>query len=352
MVEIMAIPLQRKAQIQVTFNWIFILIAGAIILLFFITAINREKDSSQVQIAQKASSRLDALFSVIQQNPNAIQVHDAPSYEMNFFCTEEGHYYSVKDGSTKNYLESNPIFAPETLGRSKLISWTKSFQAPYPTGPVLYLSDEKNRYIFVVDSQDMKTIYEDFPDKFSKINVTSSEFASIKDDGFRQYIIITEENPSNNNIPANKQKILIIEKESGENIYSLGTLKFKSGNSNTLIEKKYVNQELLFAGIITGNPELYDCGLNKVLKKTQIVTNMNLDRIGKLWETYADYGTRCTNFYGEVTRQYLNNISSSSEKSNFESSDSSKNYLNFYEATKDIKRINELILRSDCTLLY
>lgn len=341
----------KKGQLQISFNWIFVLIAGAVILLFFVTTITKEKDASQTQLAQKASTRLDAIFSVIQQNQNSIQIHDAPNYEMDFHCTEEGHYYSIKDSSTKNYLENDVIFAPETIGRAKLVTWTKTFTAPFPVTSTLFLTDEKNQYIFLTDSPEIKKIYNDFPDKFSKINKTSTD--PITDEGFRKYIIITDSAATlnlPNDVKSKTQKIIEIN-EGPEGVYSEGTIKFYNPSGSSSTDEKYVGQELLMGAIVSGDPDLYSCALNKILKKTEIVSQQNYLRTQKLWNTYAaTYSGRCTSFYGLVTQGYMQNLTEAAQ--NFESTDTTKNYQKFYETEQYIASINENILRSDCTLLY
>jgi len=340
-----------KGQLQISFNWIFVLIAGAVILLFFVTSISKEKDSSQTQLAQKASARLDAVFAVIQQNPNSVQIHDAPNYELDFYCTEEGHYYSLKDSSTKNYLENEHIFAPETVGKAKLISWTKTFSAPFPVSSILYLSDEKNQYVFITADSKIEKLYEDFPDKFSKRNVSLSQ--DITDEGFRKYIIIVAALPAilDGDVKKKTRSIIVVSSETTSDIYGYGKLKYYEGGSLTSIDKPYVGQELLFAGIVSGNSKLYACGLDKVLEKTRIVAQTNLLRTQKLKNEYdLTYTGRCSTFYGLVTQGYVQNLTVSA--GSFETTDSTKNYKKFYESMMDLQRVNENILRSDCTLLY
>ena len=343
----------NKGQLQISFNWIFVLIVGAIILLFFITSLTKETDSSKTQLAQKASARLDAVFAVIQQNPDSVQIHDAPNYELDFYCTEEGHYYALKDSSTKNYLENEHIFAPETIGKAKLVSWTKTFSAPFPVSSILYLSDEKNQYVFITADPKIEKLYEDFPDKFSKKNVTSSQ--DIIDEVFRKYIIITDALPVasniNNEVRKKTQAIIVVSSETASDVYGYGNLKYYEEGSSTSINKPYVGQELLFAGIVSGNSELYSCGLSKVLEKTKIVAQTNLLRTQALKDQYdLTYTGRCSTFYGLVTQGYIQNLTESA--SNFETSDTTKNYKKFYDSMTDLQRVNENILRSDCTLLY
>ena len=53
---------EKKAQIQVTFNWVYILIAGAVILLFFIGIVVKQKAVSEENLATDVVRVMESIF--------------------------------------------------------------------------------------------------------------------------------------------------------------------------------------------------------------------------------------------------------------------------------------------------
>ena len=54
--------LSRKAQIETQFNWLFILVAGAVILIFFAGIVIKQKSSSEQKIAENVMTDLQSIF--------------------------------------------------------------------------------------------------------------------------------------------------------------------------------------------------------------------------------------------------------------------------------------------------
>ena len=52
----------KSGQVQITFNWIYILIAGAVILLFFVGIVVKQKVVSEERLATDVVDILDSIF--------------------------------------------------------------------------------------------------------------------------------------------------------------------------------------------------------------------------------------------------------------------------------------------------
>src|SRR3989338_3659037 len=95
----------KQAQIEVTFNWIYILIAGTVILLFFIGIAMKQKLSSEQQLSGDIVRTLQSIFtaaSVSEKTKNTIDISGLQDYTFYFRCQEgTSEYGIIKNQQTK-----------------------------------------------------------------------------------------------------------------------------------------------------------------------------------------------------------------------------------------------------------
>ena len=88
----------RKSQISIQFHWIFILIAGALILTFFVSIIMKQKSVSEQKIATTLITDLDEIISgAAAGDIESIHIVKIPETEIEYICTKEDYSeYSIK----------------------------------------------------------------------------------------------------------------------------------------------------------------------------------------------------------------------------------------------------------------
>ncbi len=344
------IPAQKKAQIEITFHWIFVLIAGAAILIFFIVLTNNQKKDSVQELSTIIGGRMAALLATIQQNPDSFQTLEMLNAEMVFRCEQDGHTYSLKDGKSRIQLETEIIFTPQIVGGSKPIVWTKLYAAPYPVTQILYLSDEKTQYIFIDDPL-TKPYYDMLPVNFERMLVVKDNIKNITDQGFRQYIIVAPSYKiglnSLQNAVLRKSKIVDLSKTNTEK-----KVLFYDPNSdeinkyqNSSAWKPYVNDEVLLGAIISGDEKLYGCTMEKLMHTARIVGEINLNRtnqIANIEKTIPE----CNYFFGTgVLQDYINiTITNSTYPTN--------NYNNLNSYIEAINTMNKDMAKPNCPTIY
>ncbi len=283
----------KKAQIEVSFNWIFVLVAGGLILLFFVMFIMNQRDASGAQVAQVLQSRLDTVFTVIQQTPDSIQTFEPLTFGLEFRCEEGIQSYSVVGSRTATFMDHHIMFSPNQVGGSsgaRLVAWTKNFNAPYPVTPVLYFSDEQTQYVFVTDTPLVNELYNHMPDSFSKISVSLQD--TVPDEGYRWYIIVVEAEtglPNPENLRNNYDVVTI------DATRRLGLI---NGTVNGIA---FVGEEMLWGAIITGDPTLFECSRERLLNRYIVANKIQMKRIEKVREAYETQGagTDCEDIYSD-----------------------------------------------------
>ena len=135
--------LKKKAMIEVHFNWIFILIAGAVIFVFFINIVNKQREFSDIRTSGTIATNLESILTGAQISTDTVNIIDLPKVNIGFECER----YFI--GPTPKQTKSNVIFAPNLLKGTQMISWALDWNMPYRITNFLYLTDPELRYIIV-----------------------------------------------------------------------------------------------------------------------------------------------------------------------------------------------------------
>ncbi len=329
---------KRKGQIEINFNWIFILVAGAAILIFFIVIASKQDRGNEEQTAGIVSAKLQTLFSAVQQNPDAVQVQDNINAELEFSCTEEGHFFTIKGGNSKAYLNSEILFSPKRIdGKSGTAAWTKVYSSPYPVVQILYFTDESTYYLFV--DQPVREYYNRFPEQFGKKFLSQSELQGFTDEGFKKYIIVTTQSAGSlplDSAVERKSTIVRIGSDRVEFVYG--------GEYDSARSVPYVNEATLFGAIVSGDHELYGCVMEKIMTSSKIVGEINLERAILLEETDNE---KCMLFLASgIAREDIRSIISLSVYSEGE------DYSSLRESITSLQNFNTQMARSNCPTIY
>lgn len=226
-----------KSQSQ--FNWIFIIIAGAIILTFFVNFGLRYKSLQDEKLSIELLINLDNALFNLQASPfNTFDVVNIPK-DLEITCN------NFKIGN-RNYSNDKLIFSPKHL-KDKIYIYYKPFNFPFKIENFYYIISPDDKFYLIASDQ------------------KSREFAqSLINDllgGFRQNIAIesTRQATGKNifiNTAANINDVKIILQDN----------KISINYNNKLYED--LNQELVYGVIFSDN---FDCVYNKLkpsLEKT------------------------------------------------------------------------------------
>ncbi len=328
----------NKGQVEISFNWIFVLVAGGLLLMFFIMFIVNQQDASEEELGRKVITRLDTIFTIIQQTPDSVQSFERINTELIFSCEEGVQSYRARRSSAAIFIDDRIVFSPNEIGVSSLIAWTKSFRGPYPVTPVLYLSDEKTQYVFVNENNLVAGLFNQMPAQFSKILV--QEHAVIRDDDYRRYIIIT----SRNSPEVDTSKIM--------NKYDVVSIT-ASGSPlrGQVFNINFVTEEMLWGAIITGDPELFKCARDRLLARYRNANKVQIKRVELIRTEYEDNNwlrkEDCKIVYDVdgYAEKYLNSISGN--LTNFDN-----NYNNIADTILEIQSLSTQTERPRCAKLY
>ncbi|MBL7055543.1 hypothetical protein ISS07_01380 [Candidatus Woesearchaeota archaeon] len=330
----------KRGAVEVQFNWIFVLIVGAIILILFSSIILRQKNISETSKNALVLKSLDAILSGAEVSGGTVNIVKIPETKIDFRCNR----YSIDKLSKQ--LDVMNVFAPSTIQGDRLITLTKDFSIPYRASNLVYLTSPHHRYSFLGAPSELKTsipedIFSDFFVSLEEISYRGEKksrfifFASFSDIVPAEFVRLKDGDVSALKITGN---------------LDFGTLEFfqKQGSSFVSVgTSKYLTEEALIGAIFSDSSELYDCAMDNVFRKANIITQIYIERTQSLVSKYSSSQDRCLNFAN--TAYSLNAL----ETLSVESSDfSTANIESMFSASSLLKNQNKQAQLQSCSTIY
>ncbi len=178
--------LGKKADVEIQINWIFILIVGGIILIFFIGLITKQKTVSTTKLNINIRESLDTIFTSSQVASGTANLINTPELEVDFDC--DNYYVGEFDsGINKPLGQTRIIFVPDRLQGKQLVTWSLEWNMPYKIVDFLYIIPKEMRYIFVYDDNTKDFVEEIYNLLPKDVNKEIYEFDTFKDGTTLQY---------------------------------------------------------------------------------------------------------------------------------------------------------------------
>ncbi|NQV09305.1 hypothetical protein HQ529_05635 [Candidatus Woesearchaeota archaeon] len=350
----------KRGAIEVQFNWIFVLIAGALILLFFVIIVQRQTDVSEEKESIDIRTNLKTILTSAKQSTNTLFSLQMPKTEITYDCTG----YSVKG---TNPIKLGESFSPSLLKsvRRTLYLWSLDWSVPYKTANFQYVVTPDVRYVIVSEDQYSAyatKLYSMLPGNITKEFKQLVEIGGLVDKNNYKVKFIFFGNgielPSFTNNMENEDVTAIkidVSVECESKLDGCGTITFyEKGDSNLLVEKgehPFLKKESLLGGIFVDKEEIYECVMKKAMKRLEMVTNVYINRTDELYNYFIEDGLGyCdihTKYFSALNK--LNNIAS--ESNVFEISNIINIYNNAY-LENNLKIMNRDLQRASCPLIY
>ncbi len=333
--------LKRKAQIETSVNWIFVLIAGAIILLFFIMILYRMQSTAEKEGYAAVINNLDSIFSGAELSSKLTSlITDIPKHEVRFEC--QGFSLGGMTGGYNQKL----VFAPSLLQTNPLLIWSLDWNMPYFISNFLLVTSPLVRYIFVYDganpvSLDLKNRIEQLlPDKMTKEFLMSA--SGIRDTGiYATRIIFLERDPEAPMLMVNKAMTAL--KVGGGNLLSFyakgsGTADFQPDSEESI--SVYFDDASLMAAVISDNSEQYNCMMGRAFEKYKRIAYIIDQRVDDL----AAALPHCAPHYTAAAKDVYEQL--------FASGDFSTQYADLKQSIELLEQNNRQLPLYSCPAIY
>lgn len=286
----------KKAAIEVQFNWIFILIAGSVILLFFGTIIVKQRAASEQKIAAILLTDLESIMTGASVSEQAMNFYPIPNKEINFESCDFYYIGKKQESNTKlkKDIKETIVFTPDLIKGTRLVTWTLPWDIPYRVTNFLYLTSPQVRYIFYDTISLIDDVEKLLPPE--KITVDDEEYNVM----FRQkirpsndlnnykvkFVILgnTEPSPTDLNIFSNMEDEDVTAIKI-DGTMELGTISFykKLGSVwDSDGSSPYLRKAALVAAIFAEDREMYECAMQNAFNRMKVVTDVYVRRTGDM----------------------------------------------------------------------
>jgi hypothetical protein len=302
---------QKKGQVEEPINWVFILVAGGVILLFFGILIFRFQSVSERETSASVINNLNSIFSGLElSSKTSVLVQDLPDAESFFDC--QGFSSGELSGSYAQKL----VFAPSSSRLKPLIVWTQDFNLPFFVSNFVFVTSPKIKYVFVYDensvsSKSLKSRIEKLlPETINKVFVTDLAVVSEKG-AYSTKVLFLDVAPQpvapvfeSIKIPAVRigypAKLEFFVKETGASVFRVSE---KSA--------QYLEDATLVAAIITDNQEYYNCMLIKAFDRYKQIAYVLEQRVNVLGQALP----HCTGSYTDIMTKLYDRLSAGLDES-------------------------------------
>lgn len=355
----------KKAVVEVQFNWIFILIAGALILFLFSSIILKQKSTADSTAQTTLLKDITSIAVGSETTAGVTNELELSKASISFGCN------TIRIGQKSQPLQQMAIFSPSTA-QTPLIIHTREWSLPFRVTNVVYLSSPKIRYVLIGDSTLAKQINKSMPEKFLEdyyektTDYTSflstppqkdnhiriilfkggsyTDTTTLKNQLFSKYALLTNKETS----------LLIVDgsQNTGDiEFYSKGKTSWDKQDTVPPTTFHYLKEEMLVGAIFTDTYEQYQCIQSNMLKKLRTVSDIYDKRRHSLFTntTAPHMLVRCNSDYKDSTAGgqaaiSLNTLKTSSNLDNL--------FAAAYGPTIGLATINKDLERSSCPLLY
>ncbi len=141
----------NKRGIELQFHWIFILIAGAVILAFFFSVVQKQRALSEQKLSITLASQMDAIYAGAIESKGTIQPLATPGPGIAFACSEvcECNYYI---GTKPTEFRDKLLFAPDLIKDQDTLAWAIEWKLPFRIANFLMLTSPNIKYNIIYEA--------------------------------------------------------------------------------------------------------------------------------------------------------------------------------------------------------
>lgn len=332
----------NKKGFEVQFNWIFVLIAGAAILLFFAVVVVKQKSVAETSTKATVLKSIEAIIAGAGVSTDTTNIVSIPNSNIEVSCNR------ISLGAVSKQHESMVLFAPSLVKGDKLITQTLAFSTPYKATNLLYITSPQLRYIIMGSSSLAKEINKTLPSELKKEFYPSIPDIKNSNNYKIRFVIFGDMIEFPRQLAKMPDFDVTAIKVNGD--IEKGILEFwqKDGVSwQAKGSSVYLGKSSLMGAIYANTFEAYECNMQNVFSRLNLVTKVYIDRTFKLGKESSSSAKQlqCSQIYSSAAAQ-LNGILSASSKFTQENVDSVSG------SAKLLAAENKEAQLYSCTLIY
>jgi len=292
--------MMNKKAFEIQFNWIFVLVAGTAILLFFTVVVFKQKNVSELTTKTTVLKSIEAIIIGASVGTDTINIIDIPNSDIEISCGR------VSLGSISKQYPSLVLFAPSSLKGNKLITQTLTFSTPYRAANLLYVVSPQLRYIIIGNNNLAKEINKSMPSEIKKEFYTLKPQIKNLNDYKVKFVIFGEMMEFPNSLKNMQDSDVTAIRVNGDE--QKGVIEFYQKDGDSWLAKgasSYIGKSSLIGAVYTDTLEAYECNMQNAFFRLNLITRIYDERTKKLMQTTSSL--QCKQFYSSALN-HLNKI--------------------------------------------
>lgn len=279
----------QKGQVEVTFNWVYILIAGAIILLFFVAIVVKQKAQAEENLATDVVRLMESIFTAAgaaEKTKNVVDAGGLTGYTLYFNCEDGVSIYGIKEQSARVEDAINPFFAPLEIKTAQLITWSLPYKLPFKIIDLLFVTSSNTRYYIYGTEEEFINEFLNATQGMNVKAITQGMYASLDPEKNFQIRIIDVDGTlvkSGSTVPEKIQQLdddrvtaLVFSGSQMVTFFAKEGKVWKKLNNVpiSIISLGGERDAAKYAAIFAGNDQLYQCNMKKVFRRLKYVNEV------------------------------------------------------------------------------
>jgi len=296
--------LKKRGALELQFNWIFVLIVGALIVAFFIVVIQKQLQTSEYETQLTLQTKLNTLMQNAKSSPGTTFVVPLKDELRTLDLCTAGLY--INDNRELR-IDLDTAFSPDLIKsvRDEIILWVLPWEMPFEATNFVYVTSPDVRYVMVgKENGYADDILNDprrtsLPEDLTKERVDPDKLQTIFDENnYKVRFVFFVDIPSDNcknNIEVNSQlkgditAVCIKPKEGG--LDGWGEVQYYKFEDGKLVQNGgltyYLGRPSLFGAIFAQDKNQFDCVMNQGYKRLAMITELYKRRTDSLALYYS-----------------------------------------------------------------
>ncbi|GEM_PF-5131079 len=344
-------PGRKRGMIGQQINWIYVMIAGSMILIFFTSLVYKQKQAAEQASAEEALKAVEALT---MQPPRSSQLMRISNVDLKASCTSG--LTTLRIGKASPLRTNLPIFSPSQIKSNEIIAMTDEWLMPFKVANFVYLTANDTRYTILYDkvsenSENLaQDIYKELPEQANK-ELLEKTRQTPNTNTRRTVLVAALTEPSAQGWMRQSQDKSItaikIAPDPSQDTYKMwetGTITYYAYNkaANTFTQTastRYTGRAMMTAAIYAENKAMFECSMTKAYGRLQATASVYSIRAAKLQEAVqkAELPRICEGKYGAETIEQLKTAREAEA---------------LYELKQELEQQNRNALLASCPTIY
>ncbi len=295
--------LSRKG-FELQFHWIFIMIAGALILAFFFTVAQKQRALSQEKLSLTLASDIENIFTGAIVSKGTAQILPVPPQGIAFECSEGcACRFSIERASRD--FGDKVMFAPAFLSDQDVVVWAVEWKQPYRVTNFLFLTNPNVKYYLVYNDADqlsknlLEQLTKNLPPLIDYEKITDENLPSVQNEDYELAVfVLLNVKPATLDSSFRKADVRAVEVI---NVPPQARLNFyRNDGVNLVYEAAWpiIDLTAIYAAIFADSAKMYECGMKSAFRKMSYISELYAERAEvleadaieaeKIWCVYED----------------------------------------------------------------